>query len=440
MKVLIASWTWYPVGGDWTYIENLQKLYQSKGFEVVPFSTKNPKNIETPYEKFFVQSFDYKQLNKEKSIGNGIRALKNAIVSKEAVENLELLLKENEIAFAHLHIIHHFLTPAIINVLEKHGIPIIWSLHDYKLSCPEGSFTSNGKICEKCAGGRFYHCAVNSCKKQSFLASLLASADAYYHHKNRIYDKVSYFLCPSQFQKKKFEQFGFDENKLVLSNLCYDIDLLDKRLAELNVQSEVTSNEKFILYVGRIERSKGVFTLIEAIRNTGVSLKMAGSGAAFEEVQEYLKTNHIHHVELLGFCSKDTVYKLTSEAAFVVCPSETYEIFPYSISETLLMSKTVVGASIGGIPELVIHNRTGLLFEPGNIDDLRQKILLLWTDTNLVSKLEQAGRGHAYSKVSFEAHWQKLASVLMRIGVLKGHDVSTVSPVETWQEEMIQSF
>ena len=436
MKVLIASWTWYPVGGDWTYIENLQKLYISKGFEVVPFSTKNPKNIKTPYDRYFVQSFDYKQLNKEKNVGNGIKALKNAIVSKEAVDNLELLLQENKIAFAHLHIIHHFLTPSIIRVLDKYKIPVIWSLHDYKILCPEGSFTSNGKICEKCANGKFYNCALNRCKKQSLLASLLASVDAYYHRHSDLYNKVAFFLCPSSFIKTKFEQFGMDKEKLILSNLCYDIGFLDNQIIQLKNKRRDGSDKKYIFYVGRVERYKGIFTLLDAVSNTDVVLKIAGTGSAFEEVRRYIEDNGIGNVELLGFCSKDTVYKLTMEAAFVVCPSETYEIFGYSICESQLLSKAVVGASIGGIPELVVHNQTGLLFEPGNTSDLKEKILHLWNNEELASTFGEAGRKHAITKVSFEAHWQKLESILMRIGVIRDRGVEKKLLAETWQEEL----
>ena len=117
----MASWAWYAAGGDWTYIENVQKLYESNGYEVVPFSSKNERNEKNAYEKYFITGYDYKILNKNKTPGNSIKVLKNAIISREAIRNLKKLLKENDIAFAHLHNIHHWLTPAIIWVLKKNS-------------------------------------------------------------------------------------------------------------------------------------------------------------------------------------------------------------------------------------------------------------------------------------------------------------------------------
>ena len=227
MKILLVNWSWYATGGDWTYVENLNKLYTKKGHEVIPFSTHNKKNEYSLYSKNFVSAYDFKELNKHKSIRNGIKALKTSIVSRNALFKLDRILEEHDIKVAHLHNLHHYITPAIIDKLHKRGIKILWTLHDYKIICPENSFVSNGKICEKCITGSFYHCTLNMCKKKSFLASMLASFEAYYYHKKNTYDLVDYYLCPSSFIKTKFQKFGFDEKKLFVSNLCYDINLVD---------------------------------------------------------------------------------------------------------------------------------------------------------------------------------------------------------------------
>src|SRR5215218_5903413 len=113
-NVLLCTWSWLSVGGDWTYVENVKRLYESHGYDVIPFSTKNEKNVPTPYEKYFITAYDYKALNKSKGIGTGLKALKNSVISFEAMRNIEKLINEHEIAFAHLHIIHHWLTPGIV--------------------------------------------------------------------------------------------------------------------------------------------------------------------------------------------------------------------------------------------------------------------------------------------------------------------------------------
>ena len=173
MKILVVNWSWYPTGGDWTYISNVQKLYEKHGHEIIPFSTINEKNVATTPPAYFINSPDYKQLNKKKNLFNGLKVVKNSIVSFEALKKMDQVLAENDIKIAHLHNIHHYITPAIIWKLKKAGVKVIWSLHDYKIICPESLFISNGKICEKCIKGSFFHCALNKCKKNSLSASIL---------------------------------------------------------------------------------------------------------------------------------------------------------------------------------------------------------------------------------------------------------------------------
>ncbi len=423
MKLLLVNWSWYATGGDWTYIENIHKLYETHGFEVIPFSTHNKKNTFSPYSKYFVSAYDFKELNKHKTFSNGIKALKTSVVSSDALNKLDRILEKHDIKFAHLHNIHHYITPAIVEKLHKRGIKIIWTLHDYKIICPENSFVSKGKVCEKCMDGSFYHCAINKCKKNSLLASALATFEAYYYHKKNTYQVVDFYLCPSGFLLDKFLQFGFDKNKMLLSGLCYDISLIDRFIEQSKTLPTLQNMDKYILYVGRLEDIKGVKTLIEAVRGTDIHLKIAGRGNAEESLTNYIQTENISNVELLGFKKKDDIFALTQHASFGVCPSEWYENYPFSISETFLFSKPVVGSNIGGIPELVIDEQTGLLFEAGNQAQLREKLLRLWNDEELVSKLGQQARKHSYTLFNYETHWNMIHSVIQKLK-LKSEPVS----------------
>ncbi|MEO6357905.1 MAG: glycosyltransferase family 4 protein [Ferruginibacter sp.] len=415
MKLLLVNWSWYATGGDWTYIENIHKLYETHGFEVIPFSTHNKKNTFSPYSKYFVSAYDFKELNKHKTISNGIKALRTSIVSSDALNKLDRILEKHDIKFAHLHNIHHYITPAIVEKLHKRGIKIIWTLHDYKIICPENSFVSQGKVCEKCMDGSFFHCAINRCKKNSLLASALATFEAYYYHKKNTYQLVDFYLCPSRFILDKFLQFGFDKNKMLLSGLCYDISLVDNFIEQSKTLPAQQNRSKYILYVGRLEDIKGVKTLIEAVRGTDIHLKVAGRGNAEESLTTYIQTENISNVEMLGFKKKDEIFALTQHASFGVCPSEWYENYPFSISETFLFSKPVVGSNIGGIPELVIDGQTGFLFEAGNQPQLREKLLLLWNDEDLVNKLGQQARKHSYDLFNYETHWNMIHSVIQKL-------------------------
>ncbi|MEO7523345.1 MAG: glycosyltransferase family 4 protein [Ferruginibacter sp.] len=413
MKILLVNWSWYPTGGDWTYIVNVQKLYESRGYEIIPFSTHNKKNVPSPYSENFVNAYDFKELNANKNINNGIKALKTSVISKDAVNKLELLLSQHDIKVAHLHNIHHYITPAIIEVLHEKGIKIIWTLHDFKIICPENSFFSNGNICEKCITGDFYHCASNLCKKQSFLASSLASFEAYYYHRRHTYDLVDYYLCPSEFLLKKFVQFGFDKSKFQVTHSCYDISLIDNFIEDNPLSYTAATEDKYVLYIGRLEDIKGVDTLIEAVKGTPVKLKIVGSGASEQKFKDL--ASGCNNIEFLGFKNMPEIFMLTMKSLFVVCPSICYENLPFSVIESFLFSKPVVGAKIGGIPELVIDGKTGLLFEAGNATDMREKITYLWNHENMAPELGKSSREHAYEMVNFSNHWSKIESILKKL-------------------------
>jgi glycosyltransferase involved in cell wall biosynthesis len=418
MKILLVNWSWYATGGDWTYIENIYKLYESHGHKVIPFSTHNKKNVFSPFSKNFVKAYDFKELNKNKTINNGIKALRTSIVSSDALFKLERILQVHDIKVAHLHNIHHYITPAIIEKLHKKGIKIIWTLHDYKIICPENSFVSNGKVCEKCITGSFYHCTTNKCKKNSILASALASFEAYFYHKRKVYDLVDYYLCPSHFLLQKFVQFGFDKSKLLESNLCYDISIIDNIVKQYQSYScENCTKEKYILYLGRLEEIKGVKTLIYAVKDTEILLKIVGSGNAQDDLKALVESEGIKNVQFLGFKNKSEVFELTYNSLFGVCPSVWYENFPFSVAETFLFSKPVIGSNIGGIPELVLDRKTGLLFEPGDTADLKEKILQLWNNEQLVVELGKNAREHAYQLYNFDTHWNKLNAVIQKLAI-----------------------
>ncbi len=214
MNILIANWTWYPSGGDWTYIENVSKIYQENGHKVIPFSMADERNIPSEYSSFFIKNIDYKKLNQQKKITKGVEVLTKSIYSLEAKKNLERLLDTVKIDFAHLNLIHHYVTPSILKVLKKRNIPIIWTLHDYTAICPQSTFISNDEICEKCIGGRFYHCTLNKCKKQSYLASSVAALENYVYRFSDYYTYVDHFVCPSVFSYEKYKKHEFFPGKL----------------------------------------------------------------------------------------------------------------------------------------------------------------------------------------------------------------------------------
>ena len=408
LNILIVNWTWYPSGGDWTYIENLCRFYESLGHTVIPFSMANEKNFPTPFSEYFISNIDYRELNKNKTVVSGLKAVKNTIYSTQAKSNLKSLLEKYPIDIVHLNNIHHYLTPAsIIPVIRKKNIPIIWTLHDYVILCPNTTFISHENICEKCKGGKFYQCIVNKCKKESVQASFVAALESYANKYSNPYKYIDYFICPSEFIRKKFEAFGFDSRKLRQVYNLFDIQSVS---GQYEAPPEAT-NRPYIVYVGNILKVKGIFTLVKAMTGLDLDLKVIGSGEHFDELKELVEHDHIQNVKLLGKMPKEEVFRFVQHALFVVVASEWYENLPYSLIEALLLAKPVLGADIGGIPELVINGVTGQLFQPANSADLRLKIQLMMSDKNKLIQMGRDAREHALNLVNYDAFARNLSPI-----------------------------
>ncbi len=368
-KILIVNWTWYPSGGDWTYIDNICRFYESRGHEVIPFSMKDDRNFNTPFARYFVSNIDYKNLNRNKNPISAVKVFRNSLYSTEAKRNIRLLLAENKIDIVHLNNIHHYLTPgSIIPEIKKHNIPILWTLHDYSILCPNTTFISNNRVCERCKGERYYNCITHICKKGSFFASSVAAMESYVNKWLDPYKYVDCFLCPSSFIADKFIQFGYDEKKIIALYNPFDVSTLGGILPQKNTK------RKYIVYVGNILKVKGVFTLVEAVKELNTDLYVIGDGEALPELKDFVEKNNITNVFFLGRKPKQEALSYVKGAEFMVVPSEWYENLPYSLVEALLLAKPVLGARIGGIPELVIDGKTGYLFEPGNKKEIIAKL------------------------------------------------------------------
>ncbi|MDB5112404.1 MAG: hypothetical protein JWR67_3518 [Mucilaginibacter sp.] len=407
MNILVVNWSWYPSGGDWTYVENLVNLYQQKGHHVIPFSMKDDRNFPSPYADYFIENIDYKTVN-QRSLTAGIKVVMKSIYSFEAQKNLEKLLSAVKIDFAHINVIHHYITPTILKILKKKNIPIIWTLHEYTPICPESTFISHGQICEKCFGGAFYNCITNTCKKGSIPASTVAALENYVHKYLNYYAYVDHYICPSVFHYEKFKSFNFFNDKLVQLYHGYDYAEIETAKTVIN-----TDNERYIVFVGRLEKIKGAHTLLNAMQSCpDIHLKIIGTGTQ-EEALKVLKDTHLlNNVTFLGKKNKQETLQIINGAEFLVCASEWYEVLGFTVVEAMALSKPVIGSAIGAIPEMVINNFTGLLFEPGNASQLSDAIKLLYANNELRLEMGNNARQHIKQLINTEKHFKGLQKLI----------------------------
>lgn len=398
MKVLQINKFFYRKGGAEVYFFDLSNLLEEHGHEIIPFSMDSKSTFETGYSDFFVSEID---ISRPSLSWKGIKSIGRIMYSFEAKKSLEELIKKTKPDICHIHNIYHHISPSIFAVLKKYNIPVVMTIHDYKLICPNYSLFNKDHVCEKCFVHKYYQPVFQRCIKNSSLAGFINFLEMSFHKAMKFYEKgVDVFISPSEFVKNKMVEWKQDENKFKV--IPHFINTTD-------VDADFT-NDGYIAYVGRISPEKGIQILVDAMKQVipEIKLKVLGNGPIRESLQVQSKDLN---VEFLGFKNKDDLKKIISKAKFVVVPSVLYEVFGLSIIEAFAMGKPVIGANIGAIPELVKDNQTGLLFEPGNAKELALKIDSLYNNDSWVVEMGENARGLVEDKLNADLHYQKMVEV-----------------------------
>lgn len=346
-------------GGDKAYF-NCIDLLSKKGHDVIHFSAKHEKNFPSPFEKYFVSNTDFSH---NQSIGSKVKTARSYLNNSEASKQLQLLIDEQKPDIAHLHIFQSRLSSSFLPVLKKNNIPVVMHVHEYKLLCPVYKLKNNkGEICEKCCSGNFVNAAIHKCNRESYLYSALAAFEAYYTSKKFNWlIHIDHFIMVSDFIKQKHIQYypQIESKSTGIYNFINTELLKQKR-----------GHKNYFVYTGRVSSEKGLLTLIKAWQKfPNIILKIVGDGDYLNVLKEFVSKNKMENVEFTGFLNSEEVLKIVADAKFLVMPSEWYENNPLSVLESMALGTPVIGASIGGIPELVTDDR-GFLFQPGNVNDL----------------------------------------------------------------------
>lgn len=399
LKILLVNKFYFPLGGPETYLFQLERLFREKGHSVVVFSTKDARNRKCPQSPFFVEKIDYNRsdLPLRQRVKFGLRLL----YSFDAARKMDALLRKERPDIAHLHNICHQISPSILPVLKRRGVPAVQTLHDLKRVCPNYMMLSGSGICERCKGGAYHNTILQRCVKGSLGFSALNCAEAYLHGAIRVYDSIELYIAPSRFYKRKLVSFGLSAESIRAMPYCISLD-----------QTPSQSSKGYILHCGRLAKHKGVFTLVKAVEGCGtLKLVLAGSGPEEETLRRYLREKRVRNVELPGFVTGKVKARLMREASLVVLASEWYENCPLVIMEAFAYGKPVVAARIGGIPEQVRDGFNGLLFEPGNVSELRERIQYLFSKPHEIARMGRNARKTAEELYAPDHHYQQLMSV-----------------------------
>jgi glycosyltransferase involved in cell wall biosynthesis len=396
MKILqISNYHFIKGGADRVYL-NTSKLLEDNGQLVYNFSSINPANYLSNNSKYFVGIND----NRQRNLVSKLSGVKIYIYNKAAYRNLEALIKENKPDIAHLHLYYGGLTSSVLKVLKEMRVPIVQTIHDYRLLCPANAFLDNkNRICEKCKNKFYLQCSIYRCLEGNFFYSSILTLEAY----ARKYfidplDYVDHFIFVSKFSQHKHIEYNkrFQDKSSLLYNFTFIPELWS-----------VNKNKEYVLFFGRLSKEKGILTLLEAIKETKLKLKIAGTGPLQKDVENSVLENK--NIEFMGHKSGVELTQLITNASYIVVPSEWYENNPMTVIESYALGRPVIGADIGGIPEIVENNKTGYLFKSRNINDLALTMEFAGSIRDAeYSKLSHNARNFAEANFSPKSHYSNL--------------------------------
>jgi len=407
MRILMCNSFYYMRGGAERCVLELSSLLEKKGHEVIPFAMSHEKNLPSKYSNYFVSYIDYPSLLKQKTdIRTISKVIERDVYSHEAKEKIIQLIKDTKPDIAHVHGYGHELSPSILDGIKSFRIPIVQTLHDYGLLCPNTSFISQGQICERCKVKRYYNVVLYRCKRNSLQASTVAGLEKYYQSATHIFDKnIDIFISPSKYLKQKMIEYGWKQEIVLIPNFI-NIERFQPNY----------SPSDYYVFSGRLVEIKGLYTLLESAKqNRNIKLFIAGDGEIREPLQQMILENQLSNVVLLGHLDSSELIKLISGAAFTVMPSEWYENYPMSIIEAFACGKSVIASNLGAIPDLVKDNWNGLLFEAGNSTQLAERIKFLFEHQDKAAEMGMNGRKEVETINNPEEHYQRTMQTYQHI-------------------------
>ena len=411
MRILLVNYRYFISGGPEKYMFNIKKMLEDNGHEVIPFSIHSNKNVETEYSKYFVEPIggrDTTYFDEVKKTPKSIwQMLTRSIYSFEVEKAIQREIKEIKPDL--VYIIHFInkLSPSVIHGAKKMGLPVVIRLSDYFLLCPRFDFMYNKGPCEDCLAKGYRTCIKRRCVKGSLFASVVRVFSMKVHTLMKVYKDVDAFITPSEFLRDKLSDNGFDAKKII----CIPTFTASKsKVGEPQIGG-------YGLYFGRITEEKGVDTVVKAYEQLPDKyVKIMGDDTTEEamRLKAYIAQKKIKNVELIGFKSGEDLENVIKEARFTLITSIWYDNLPNTALESYQYSKPVIASNIGSLPELVIDGVNGYLFNPGDAEKLKIKIMKL-DDDSIVEQMGAASRNRLENRFAPAAHYNALMQVFERV-------------------------
>jgi glycosyltransferase involved in cell wall biosynthesis len=331
-----------------------------------------------------------------------LRDIPKFFYSLDARRKLNKLIEHTHPDIAHLHIYYGQVTPSILSILKEHHIPVVQTLHEYKLLCPISSLTRNGIACELCSNGTFWHAVWHRCNRGSLPRSIITALEAYSSNMLSARSPIDHFIAVSDFVRNKMIEHGLPEEKITtVHNFVRD-----------EVFLENDREGQYFLYFGRLEKIKGIKTLIRAMVGIQeVDLLIVGSGDEREQLECEARELALTNVHFLGFKAGQALTDLIAGAICIVAPSEWRETFGLVLVESFAQSRPVIASRMGGMTEVVTESVDGLLFDAGDVRQLREALHWMASHRQQAVAMGKAGLKKARRQFSADKYYTELMRV-----------------------------
>ncbi len=411
MRILLANYRYFISGGPERYMFNVTDALQDRGHEIIPFSVHYTKNIPSVYSKYFVEPLGTRDevlfQEQRRNIKTFVRTMARLFYSPEVERAVQNLAKDTKPDIA--YVLHYLrkLSPSLLVGLKKAKIPIVVRLSDYAMLCPQSHCLREEKPCELCVKGRgllpsVYHI----CVQNSFAASTLNVLATWYHQARRYFDLIDVFVTTNSFMYDMMKSAGFEEQRLRCIPTFVNVEVFQP--------VNDFKKENYIIYAGRLEPTKGVHVLIDAMNilhlkrpDLKLHTKIVGSGdsAYLLDLQNKVRQYGLEEmVEFTGDVDTPRLCGLLAQAKLTVVPSLWYENLPNSMLESYACGTPVIASCIGSLSASVREGETGLLFEPGDPNSLAERLIYCFDNSEHVYEMAVAARRVAESAYAPSRH------------------------------------
>jgi len=394
MRILQINKFFYPKGGTETYALSLIDLLKRNNQEVICFSQKNPKNVPCLEEPYFIDDLDLSKFSL-----TALLKLPRIFWSFKARRLVKKLIAVKRPDIAHIHNIYHQISPSILPLFRKAGIPVVMTVHDFKLITPSYTLRADGRFLPH--------------RNSPLIAFILNLEFAWHNWLNLYRNNIDLYIAPSQFVKDKLTENGFDAEKIsVIPHFLAEEFHLSKIAGDTTEdQADQFKHEKYILSYGRLDESKGFDDLIKAyaeINVFGLKLKIAGAGPDKTHLEKLIKDLCLEDkVELVGQKTREEIIDLIRNAKAVINCSKLHETFGLTVLEAMALGKPVVASKVGAISELIDDGNNGLLYQVSDAGDLKNQLARILCDEKFRNRLGAAAKLTA-SAYTAENHYPEL--------------------------------